>query len=72
LAEVYECGRGVGQDTQQALLHYIRATRGFEMIGDESDAQIARQARASLARSLEPEVAVKIARQANDSKRNGQ
>jgi WD40 repeat protein/TPR repeat protein len=64
LAERYELGDQVSRDLEKALFHRTIEAGLFEQAGEEPEAAAARARRGSLARSLAPEAAVHIAREA--------
>jgi WD40 repeat protein len=66
LAERYEKGDGVEPSLDRALLHHAVEARLFEAVGNEAEAVTACARRASDARSLPPEVAVRTAYEAMD------
>lgn len=64
LAQQLEAGGGASPDLEKALFHHIRATRLFELSGDEESAQAARERRGTLARLLPHNDVVRLAREA--------
>ena len=68
LADLYERGQELTQSSAEALLHYTIASRLMEQHGDDPDTRAAQEYRGALARSLEPSLVVKVARDARDWK----